>query len=202
LSKKQKYKLRHEVKKILVNLDSRWVSAASVEVCKNLSSLIDNFADREIKYLLAWTCFFPGEVDLTSFINQQLDVRSVYLPRVHENKTMDFLRVNNNWLATAESGFHGIPQPQYNLDASFDTSLAEESAIVVPGLAFDRAGNRLGRGMGYYDRFLSKYMMNSLKIGVGFSLQCLDKVPFESHDVELDWVCTESSSMKVSKGTL
>jgi len=197
LSRKQKLILRGQIKKILVNLDARWVSAASVQVCKNLTSLINEITDVEVKHILAWTCFFPGEVDLTRFITDQLDSRSIYLPRAHENKSMDFIRINDNWSDTVTRGAHGIPEPQYNLATAFDDSKSSDSAIIVPGLAFDKAGNRLGRGKGYYDRFLSKHMVNSLKIGVGFSIQCLDKVPYESHDIGLDWICNEEGFFEV-----
>ncbi len=58
--------------------------------------------------------------------------------------------------------------------------------ILVPGIAFDTAGNRLGRGKGYYDKILNQ--TRAYKIGVCFDFQLLDKVPIESHDVKMDQV--------------
>lgn len=62
----------------------------------------------------------------------------------------------------------------------------EIDLIIVPGRAFDKEGNRLGRGRGYYDKLLST--TNSYTIGVGFSCQMVESVPHETHDVALDQI--------------
>ena len=60
---------------------------------------------------------------------------------------------------------------------------------IVPGLAFDRKGNRLGRGRGYYDRLLSG--VAAPKIGLAFDIQVVAEVPCSSYDVPMDMVITE-----------
>ena len=60
--------------------------------------------------------------------------------------------------------------------------------IVVPGLAFTADGNRLGRGAGFYDRFLSKIPGHTVKVGVCFAFQLLLEIPVECHDVRVDAV--------------
>lgn len=67
-------------------------------------------------------------------------------------------------------------------------NLEELELIVVPGLAFTVSGNRLGRGAGYYDRFLSTVPSTTLKVGVCFEFQCLPEIPPEPHDVRMDVV--------------
>jgi 5-formyltetrahydrofolate cyclo-ligase len=62
--------------------------------------------------------------------------------------------------------------------------------VIVPGVAFDKQGYRLGYGKGYYDRFLSG--SNALPIGLAYGFQLIEKLPQESHDVRLDAVATES----------
>ncbi|MCX5706588.1 MAG: 5-formyltetrahydrofolate cyclo-ligase, partial [Candidatus Omnitrophica bacterium] len=57
-----------------------------------------------------------------------------------------------------------------------------------PGLAFDKKGNRLGRGKGYYDRFLKKIPKDTPSIGLAFDLQILPSVPTSSHDVSVSKV--------------
>ena len=63
--------------------------------------------------------------------------------------------------------------------------------ILVPGLAFTRAGQRLGRGGGFYDRLLARLPAVTWKIGVCFEVQISDAVPSEPHDVTVDCVMTE-----------
>ena len=64
--------------------------------------------------------------------------------------------------------------------------------IMVPGVAFDPTGNRMGRGRGFYDRLL-KSTPNALKMGVAFDFQMLDTIPVEAFDVKMDTVITETA---------
>jgi 5-formyltetrahydrofolate cyclo-ligase len=64
-------------------------------------------------------------------------------------------------------------------------------AVIVPGLAFTRAGDRLGQGGGWYDRFLSAVRSDCVSIGVCFAEQLVDALPLEPHDVAVDHVVTE-----------
>lgn len=67
--------------------------------------------------------------------------------------------------------------------------------VLVPGVAFDRAGGRLGRGGGWYDRLLvASPMAGAWRIGVAFEFQVLDRVPMEPHDARMDEVVTESGA--------
>ncbi|NLK07476.1 MAG: 5-formyltetrahydrofolate cyclo-ligase [Firmicutes bacterium] len=68
--------------------------------------------------------------------------------------------------------------------------------VVVPGLAFDRQGNRIGYGAGYYDRFLSN-VPNTCKIGICFHIQLMDTLPKAAHDVPVDLVITEKEVVAV-----
>ena len=64
--------------------------------------------------------------------------------------------------------------------------------VLVPGLAFTRAGHRLGRGGGFYDRLLAGRAKDALKVGICFSLQLLETIPTEAHDAVLDAVISDA----------
>ncbi|MEI9894979.1 MAG: 5-formyltetrahydrofolate cyclo-ligase [Chthoniobacter sp.] len=70
-------------------------------------------------------------------------------------------------------------------------SPAEIGAILVPGLAFTRQGERLGRGGGFYDRYLALLPGTTRKIGVCFALQLVEALPTEPHDQPMDAIVTE-----------
>lgn len=70
--------------------------------------------------------------------------------------------------------------------------LARIGLVVVPGLAFDRRGNRLGLGGGYYDRFLAR--VKAPKAGLIYSALLLDALPAEAHDIPMDLVVTEAAA--------
>ena len=88
-------------------------------------------------------------------------------------------------------GKFGIPEPKELVFAPETLDI-----IIVPGVAFDHDGNRIGRGGGFYDRLLPQY--RALKIGVCFEFQCLENIPFEPHDRPIDLLITESKTLKIS----
>ena len=62
--------------------------------------------------------------------------------------------------------------------------------LLIPGIAFDPAMNRLGRGLGFFDRFLAR--IKGKKIGIAYDCQILSNIPYESHDVRMDKIITEA----------
>ena len=70
------------------------------------------------------------------------------------------------------------------------------NCIIVPGAAFDRQGNRLGLGGGYYDRFL-KRVPNVKRIALAFDYQLIDSVPSETHDAKMNIIITESETIEL-----
>jgi 5-formyltetrahydrofolate cyclo-ligase len=72
--------------------------------------------------------------------------------------------------------------------------------FLVPGVAFDTAGGRLGYGLGFYDYALAGASATALKIGFAFDLQIVDKVPLSKHDICMDMIITESRVIDTSPG--
>ncbi|MFH1570383.1 MAG: 5-formyltetrahydrofolate cyclo-ligase, partial [Gemmatimonadota bacterium] len=72
--------------------------------------------------------------------------------------------------------------------------LARIDLVLVPGLAFDRGGRRLGLGGGYYDRFLAQ--LDAPRAGLTYDCLLLDELPVEPHDALVDWVVTESAAIR------
>jgi 5-formyltetrahydrofolate cyclo-ligase len=70
---------------------------------------------------------------------------------------------------------------------------SELDIVLVPGLAFDRRGWRIGFGAGLYDRFLSG--VDTARVALAFSLQLVDSLPVESHDEPVDWIVTEGETI-------
>lgn len=89
-----------------------------------------------------------------------------------------------------KKGKFGIPEPEHPIWAEPD----ELDLILVPGVAFDSLGNRLGRGGGFYDRLLPQYRTTC--VGICFSFQILKKIPLELHDCRMDFLITDSKILK------
>ncbi|MEC7416792.1 MAG: 5-formyltetrahydrofolate cyclo-ligase [SAR324 cluster bacterium] len=98
-------------------------------------------------------------------------------------------------LAHLQRGAFGLPE----LLPEFREWVKPESLdlVLVPGVAFDRKGERLGFGKGYYDRFLTK--TSALLVGVAFSAQVIPDVPTESHDVSMNALLTENGITMIDR---
>ncbi len=78
--------------------------------------------------------------------------------------------------------------PSRILDPDKELALKDLDAVIVPGLAFDRQHNRLGRGAGYYDRFLSTLPKTVTTVGLAFDFQLTESLPTEAHDMRLQQI--------------
>ena len=124
----------------------------------------------------------PDEVDIRPLIDQLVGQGiKVVLPKVTGDETMELRRYTSR--ADLQEGAFHIMEP---VGEAFDAYDQIDFAL-VPGMAFDAAGHRLGRGKGYYDRFLSAHR-HIYKIGVCFPFQRVAEVPSEEHDVMMDEV--------------
>jgi 5-formyltetrahydrofolate cyclo-ligase len=122
----------------------------------------------------------PDEVDTNSFIERWSKKKQLLLPAVVNYEIK--LRLYNS--GALHIGTYGVREPTGKDFTDFD----KIDLVIVPGVAFDRKGNRLGRGKGMYDRMLQK--IKAHKIGICFPYQLVDEVPFEDHDVPVDEVLT------------
>ena len=199
MAKSRKQEVRSEMRRILANLDRRWLSAAAGRLNENLAHLVDSQLGLPVHHVLAWTSFFTGEADLTPFISDQIEKRTVYLPHTLEDGSMRFVSLGANWSDVLESGAFGIAEPPVDSGKSYDPANSSTTIVLVPGIAFDKEGSRLGRGKGFYDRFLGRSSMrNAIKVGICWSMQLLDEVPTESEDVPVDWIVHERGILKTS----
>ena len=120
----------------------------------------------------------PDEVQTLDFLEKWHLQKTIILPTVVGD---DIIPVEYAQETTFAVGDFNILEPQ-NEPYTGDFDL-----MVVPGVAFDRKGNRIGRGKGYYDRFLSQHL-EVKRIGICFDFQLVDEVPAEPFDIRMDEV--------------
>ncbi len=142
-------------------------------------------------------CYFPfkGEPNIKDVLLAHYDQYSLALPVVEPQlEEMDFLP----WLKEEELHLnqYGIPQPQKGKDA-VALSPDENTIILIPALAIDQMGYRLGYGGGYYDRYLFTYPM-SIKVGIIFEDFLVDELPRDQWDMALDFIITDRDIYKIS----
>ncbi len=117
--------------------------------------------------------------------------RMVY-PRVREG-LLEFVSVGDR--GRLQRGAFGILEPS----GEADVSLGEVDLLIVPGVAFDEKGYRIGFGKGFYDRALHAGERPPLVVGFCYDFQLLPSLPVEDHDVAMDMVVTERRDVRCSK---
>lgn len=167
-------------------IDSEYRSKANKAICAALSALsMVKDAECIAAYISDGT-----EVDLNEFLAgcENTDKR-IFLPRYCPTCESGYEMVEINDLSLdLVPGKYGLMEPVQKLPAATAGQI-ENMLFLVPGVAFDDSGARLGRGKGIYDRLLSK--ANGLSIGVFYDCQRAEKIPAGNHDQSLGMIVTE-----------
>jgi len=131
-----------------------------------------------------------NEVDTLALIRLSLEGRKrVAVPVVRPGtRTLGHAEIRD--LGQLQPGRWGLSEPGAD-HALWLEDLEEIDLVIVPGLAFDPCGNRLGLGGGYYDRFLA--LVRAPKVGLTYQALLLDELPAEPHDIRVDIVVTEAA---------
>lgn len=151
-----------------------------------LSQLEKMTVFREAKTVLL---YYPknNEVDVLPLFKRYKRDKVLLLPVTHRNGMTANPYEGNDKM---HRGKVGIPEPT---TPPFEGNI---DVIIVPAVAFDKEGNRLGRGGGYYDRFLKK-QSHATFIGVGYDFQLVDEVPVRKHDQKMHRIILPSQTIQV-----
>lgn len=123
--------------------------------------------------------------------------KQVAVPKVI-GKEMEFFYISS--LEDLEEGYQGIPEPKGNdkADPVADRKAGKRNLMILPGLAFDDQGNRVGYGGGFYDRYLEKYQeAEFLKTALAFDFQVVEELEMEDCDQKVDKVITNRMCIEV-----
>jgi 5-formyltetrahydrofolate cyclo-ligase len=133
----------------------------------------------------------PGEVETAELLHELWQLkRSVVLPRIEGAQLRLRAVVSSDEL---EAGAWGVREPQAHCPAVDEQGV---DLFLVPGLYFDRAGQRLGRGRGCYDRLLERARRDAVCVGLCFADRVIDQVPVAPWDQPLDYVITELETIR------
>lgn len=168
--------LRQEIRALKKNYSREQLIFQSDSIMSKLEVHPD-FSKCQIVMLYA---SLPDEVNTMSFIDKWKTKKRIILPTVVGDDIIPVELTAESQMV--EGDFHILEPENRPYEGPIDL-------IVVPGMAFDREGHRLGRGRGYYDRFLKKYPKVKT-IGICFDFQLLEQIPLEPHDQVVGEVIT------------
>ena len=190
--KAAKQRLRDEVKTKLGLLTPQAVERRSKQLCDCLTAREEFLRASVVMVYLS----LPQEVDLSAAIlTAWQQGKTIVVPQVlRSERRMMPVEIHSleGDFAVEASGLRnprsGAPVPPADIDL-----------VVAPGLAFDRAGGRLGRGGGYYDKFLTSVGLHAAVFGAGFVEQMVASVPMESHDRRMNAVATDAGVVECTQ---
>lgn len=175
-----KREIRKKIKALRAVMDTKHVKAFSGVIKDKLLSLERvMMADCIMAF---YSC--NNEPEMLEFMHECIGMgKRIALPCITGKGKMTAVKYDTG--SKLKNNFCGIPEPA----VYGNTEPERPDVVIVPGIAFDYALNRIGAGGGYYDRFLKT--TNAYKIGVCFDYQIVEKIEAENHDVPMDIIVTE-----------
>jgi len=168
------------------------IADLSVKVLKNLRKIKEDV--NGLNYLVYID--IKGEVSTEPVIRDILDRgKNVYVP-ISVVKTTEILVSKLDNLEDLEVSTYGIREPKKDKVSLVHPSILD--VIIVPGVAFDIKGYRIGYGKGYYDRFLSSLSHTYTTIGLAYDFQVIDEISMDERDVPFDYVVTDKRIINIS----
>ena len=177
-----KQELRVSVKKLLNSLSELERTNLSTMLGENLTTYLPRIiSNSNIMNVQVLGGFNPIQKEVLWFRSLFVKSQKIAVPHILNESQMTFFEVGIDEIIEGNVGL-SLTTKQMACEVVPDL-------ILIPGLAFDKKLNRLGRGRGYYDRYLKNF--TGIKVGVCFEVQLVDVVPADDHDIELDYLITE-----------
>jgi 5-formyltetrahydrofolate cyclo-ligase len=181
---KSKAVIRKELREALAQMSEAEQHRKSIAAC-NLLSITPEFLSARVVMLYLSTAH---EVDTAPLaLKCWQDGKTVVVPKV----SWDQRRMLPVEIATLQAGLtttgHGVREPITGKPIPIDMI----DLVVVPGIGFTTSGHRIGRGMGFYDRFLAQSEFIGVSCGLGFEEQVVDQFPVLDHDIPLSMLATD-----------
>ena len=168
--------LREEVLNRRKSLSEEQVKNKSSEIIRRLKELdIYKNAETVFTYIS-----FDNEVKTTDILESG---KRIIVPYVED-------RIKLSEYGKLVKGKFGIPEPKEKVPAKTD----DIGLVIVPGIAFDLIGNRIGFGVGYYDELLTS--INAPRVALCFEFQLRESIPKQPHDIRMDYIITEKRVIK------
>jgi 5-formyltetrahydrofolate cyclo-ligase len=188
-SSNSKSDLRQKIREVLDKISLAVRMVESHDLCRRLEPQLHS-AHRILFYAP-----MEDELDVWPLLEKLLKTPTICALPAFDDATQSYAaRRVKNLETDIFTGKFGVSEPLIELE---EIPLHLFDLILVPGMAFDLGGNRLGRGRGFYDRILAQ--ASGIKCGVGYDFQLLEEIPTEPHDAKVDFMFTPNRGLRRKK---
>ena len=178
---------KKEIRRMIRTLKGEQTQAEKESASATIASRLLNLEGIRNSHTILLYHSLPDEVLTTSVIeylySKEGGSKRIILPIVDG----EYLTLKEYDPSQLECGYRNIMEPS----GLKKVDPAEIEFAVIPGVAFDHACNRMGRGKGFYDKLLP--LLNCTKVGLGYDFQMVESIPCDPHDISLDMVITDSA---------
>lgn len=188
-----KKQLREQMRGVLRAIPADVAARRSAMAC----SLLCESPEYQRSEVLMLFLSMPGEVDTAPLAQRAWqDGKRVLAPQVSwEQHRLLPIEIRSLGSADISIGEMGIREPI----AGSPVPIRDINLVIVPGMAFDRSGNRLGRGRGFYDRFLSRPDFSGIACALAFHEQIVDILPADTHDIPVAMIATDTEIIRTGR---
>ena len=180
--------LRKEILGLRNNLGEEYIDKAS-DLIYECVIVLDCFKSSNV---IAVYMGFGSEVRTDKLISFALDYgKMVVIPKTVSGNDMIFCKIDADTKFVKDK--YGILTVDTN-ETDCEVNKCDIDLFIVPGVAFDKRGGRIGYGAGYYDRYL--YGLNAIKVGICYEMQLVDDVHNERNDINMNKIITEKGERK------
>mgnify|MGYP001062729403 CR=1 FL=1 len=188
----RKRQIRDEVQTVLAAIDPDDAAAYSDRICLHLQEWPPYIAARVVMLYSP----IPTEPDILDLVSAAAaSGKRLCAPRTDWQSRRLRPAMVNNWAGDLVAARYGVFEPHPDCAP---VPIGEIDVVIVPGVAFDRTGRRLGRGGGLYDRFLAEPELRAATCGVCFAAALLPDLPCQPHDARVQAVCTEQGLIQAA----
>jgi len=181
--------LRQKIRTQLEKISPAVRAVESIDLCGRLKAQIPS------AHTILFFAPLPDELDIWPVLELSLALgTNCALPFFDTEKKIYGARLLKNLATNIVVGKFDVREPAATCE---EIPLNQFDLVLVPGIAFDLSGHRLGRGQGFYDRILAE--ASGIKCGVGYDFQLLETIPTEPHDARVDFIFTPSQCVKAGK---
>jgi len=178
--------LRTQIRERLKNISPAVRAVESIDLCNRLK------VQMQSAHTILFFAPLPDELDIWPVLELSLALgNTCALPFFDAEKKTYGARVLEKLATDIVIGKFGVREPATHCA---EMPLNTVDLVLVPGLAFDLQGNRLGRGQGFYDRLLGQ--VSGVKCGIAYNFQLRGEVPAEPHDAKVDFIFTPSRGVR------
>ncbi|SHJ24712.1 5-formyltetrahydrofolate cyclo-ligase [Rubritalea squalenifaciens DSM 18772] len=176
----QKNALRDDIRLKLKSLSKEQLQVSSTSLCKQIAQWLESHPE---VHTITSFAHLPFEPDLSS-LHQLLPQHRIAYPHATKGGSMEFYQVTCP--TQMQAGYYGLRQPIPSGETLVPNNTID--LVLCPAFAFTSNGERLGKGGGYYDRFLSQLKDSCHILGIALPCQMVDHIPTECHDLLVDQV--------------